>query len=105
MFSVIMCTNCNKSGNFELKLTFTYKMTKCKCCRNFEESKWRYWFCNIDCLDQWYKDTQIKELGYPCEDCRNTGFAFGFESNGVCKICRGTKRVKERVETQYDRAV
>ena len=94
MMYIIHCEQCEKECLFEINLTFTYWQDTCDSCRHSQYHEWKYWFCNLDCLAKWTKEN---EEGFPCQNCRHTGFNFGFEQNGTCQICKGTKRVKSKV--------
>jgi len=97
MIFVIHCSHCGAEGSFELQLSFEYENRICPTCHHIGEAKWEYFFCNLGCFFAWLKGNEVEEKGFPCQSCRATGFAFGFQQNGVCKVCGGTKRVKERV--------
>src|SRR5262252_129685 len=97
MIIVIRCSQCQAEGAFDLRLSFEYENRFCPTCHHTGDGNWDYWFCNLGCFFAWLKENEIEEKGFPCQCCRGTGFAFGFEQNGVCKCCDGTKRVKEKV--------
>jgi len=93
MLQVIHCTNCTEKGNLTLKVGLVVEAESCSTCHHLNETTWDYWFCDVICLGEWLRIREIEELGVPCQDCRETGFAFGFEVNGECKTCKGKKRV------------
>lgn len=99
MLSIIRCDHCDKSGMFDFELKFHIESHLCEKCSHHTMTAWDYYFCNITCLMKWLKDNQIEEKGLHCRDCRDmngqsTGFRWGFESNGTCDTCKGSKRVK-----------
>ena len=97
MMQLVRCAQCNKTGLFELQLKFNYWRVACEHCHDSKEYDWLYHFCNISCMFTWLEQNEIASKGFPCRDCHGTGFAYGFESNGTCKICEGNKRIKERL--------
>jgi len=95
---IIGCTNCKKTGAFKIQLIVVYDENQCECCNNFTQGKWTYYFCDTECEKQWSVSNEINTKGFKCLNClditgKPTGFAFGYESNGVCETCNGTKRV------------
>ena len=100
MLVVVHCTSCGKAGSFSLHLKFTYTTAHCGHCHHLAEQSWTFYFCDTECMFGWMKTNKVEEQGFPCQSCYNatsgeiTGFAFGFKSNGVCKICNGAKHVK-----------
>lgn len=99
MIELIRCTNCNETGRLPIVFSLIIKENRCKCCHKSDPKKWTYHFCDIDCFSTWFMDNGIKRVGVKCLDCTKgyatepNGFAFGFESNGVCGTCNGAKRV------------
>jgi hypothetical protein len=98
MINIITCTQCHKSGLFDLEVSFTYDVQNCDSCQHIYTQKWKYWFCNLACLASWWGGNDIDVCGFPCRACLDqggepSGFAFGFESNGACDVCHGLKRV------------
>jgi hypothetical protein len=96
---IVHCDGCNKSGMFDISFKFILESHLCEKCRHHTAEEWDYNFCNIACLMDWLRKNKIEEEGFPCRACHNmegkpTGFAWGFEANGVCKTCNGDKRVK-----------
>lgn len=53
-------------------------------------------FCDSICLSKWLKKHKNNkgEKVILCPDCNGTGFMFGHEVNGVCKLCNGKKEIK-----------
>lgn len=55
---------------------------------------------------EWLDRLEVAEKGFPCPRCVNyttgksTGWAFGFEQNGICPFCEGTQRIKNRKTTK-----
>ena len=99
MIEVLKCTNCEKSERLPVILTVMYEVNECDKCHYHRESAWKYYFCNLTCQMDWLVSLNIRVGGVPCRMCVDTkdvptGFAFGYESNGVCKTCNGNKRVK-----------
>lgn len=94
MLTVITCDNCNKSGSLPIKFAWNRHVRQCTSCHHNTYSEWTYYFCDIECFNEWWKRENILELGFLCRDCRETGFAFGFRSNGVCDTCKGNKRIE-----------
>lgn len=100
MIRVIPCDNCNKTGSFDLALTFNYSISHCVECKHTENKSWTYYFCDVGCMFMWLRKNSIEEKGFPCRDCINfktkdsTGFTCGDAALGVCKTCEGTKTVK-----------
>lgn len=94
MMELVRCTNCNKSGHFKITLTAEYDYRSCGNCHNHSTSEWRYYFCNMKCQQEWMNSVNLVDDGFPCRSCRETGWAFGFESNGVCDTCNGFRKVK-----------
>jgi hypothetical protein len=102
MISLCRCTQCKKSGHFDVTLKFDHEIQHCNECHNIKTLFYTYLFCNVDCLFSWLNDKQIEKLGFPCQSCANhkndfepTGFLAGHESNGICTTCNGSKRIKE----------
>lgn len=99
MFTVIGCTQCNKGSSFDIEITFTPKVSRCKSCNHISDTKWTYYFCDIECFEKWRKANKVEEKGFPCRDCVNydggksTGFLAGFKVNGPCPTCKGALRV------------
>lgn len=48
----------------------------------------------MKCQQEWATSVNLVSDGFPCQSCRETGWAFGFESNGVCDTCNGFRKVK-----------
>jgi hypothetical protein len=94
---VIACSECFKSGMFDLNLKFTHRLRNCSKCHHVGDDAWTYWFCNTECMFKWLKENKVEEEGFPCQDCQLTGFAYGFKQNGTCQVCQGTKRIKTRI--------
>lgn len=94
MLIAIRCTNCGKTGGLPIKFSATVSDNRCKHCRHSEQKTWNYHFCNVSCHTDWLIGCDVSADGVECLDCRGTGFAFGFESNGVCDTCNGTKKIK-----------
>lgn len=90
MMTLIKCDNCNESGLFKLTLNFEYEYKFCKECHHNEFSTWHYYFCNMICMTKWLNDNK---KGFPCKNCKGTGFWCGYEVNGVCGTCKGDKIV------------
>jgi hypothetical protein len=113
MIQTITCTNCG-SGSIGIQFTFDYEMRYCGECHHSNFDKWSYWFCGLECFFDWLKKNEVEEKGLPCRSCCRcggdgeggpTGFSGGFESNGICQVCDGTKRLKKKVffNTHYER--
>jgi hypothetical protein len=106
MLQIIRCTHCNEEGMHSLHLKFDHYYAQCGECSKSDVWSWKYWFCNSECMFTWLQEKEIEEKGFPCQSCWNyeeegpTGFTGGFKSNGVCRMCKGTKRVKERVDVE-----
>ena len=98
MFQVIQCTCCGKEGWHEIEFSFEHKYDKCQKCHHTNSSHLKFWFCDQECFFKWVKDREVEEKGVPCQDCHETGWYAGFESNGECNACKGTKRIKKRVD-------
>ena len=118
MIQTIQCSYCGLDGTFAIRLSFEESRYHCNSCHNSKKDTWDDWFCDLNCLFNWLKVNKIEEEGYPCRDCLETGeydpkkindpanhlgcyhptgWAFGFQSNGVCQTCNGTMRVKETI--------
>lgn len=97
MIRIIQCNWCGKEGWHRVEFTYTYKGDVCKECHHNKSSNWKFWFCDQECFFRWLENQEIEEKGIICQDCHGTGFAFGFENNGTCETCNGTKRVKRAV--------
>lgn len=95
MLKIISCNQCRKQENLTISFKFEYCLKSCKSCYHSKDFHWNYYFCNLECFLKWFRENQIEEQGFPCQQCRSTGFAYGFEENGICEICCGTKRIKE----------
>lgn len=93
MMMIVRCTLCHKEGGLDTTLTFRYKWETCNLYHG-HSGEWTFSFCGTDCLLAWLEARDVKNQGFPCQDCRETGWFAGFEQNGVCKVCNGTKRVK-----------
>lgn len=93
MLQIIQCTCCGKEGWLKAEFKYAYKADSCKECHKIATSEWSFHFCDQDCFFKWIKNREIEEKGIPCQDCRETGWAFGFESNGACDTCNGKKRL------------
>jgi hypothetical protein len=102
MMQTIYCYRCHKGGLHEVHFNFMYQQRSCGTCHHTNLDEWQYWFCTADCLCAWLKENEVEQKGIPCRSCANhrsgepTGFANGFEQNGVCKICEGKLRVMRR---------
>ena len=90
MIQVIHCTECGKEGALPFILEYDMHEKPCATCHHIEENMWRYWFCSWACITAWM---QKNARAFPCRDCRETGYRFGFKQNGTCPTCHGTKRV------------
>jgi RecJ-like exonuclease len=93
MMMIVTCAECHKEGQLDTHLTFTYKWETCNLGRG-HSSEWSFSFCGTDCLMNWLEIRDVKNKGIPCQDCHESGWFAGFEENGVCNVCNGTKRVK-----------
>lgn len=109
MMHVITCENCG-SHSINIEFSFDYSDIQCKECHHSRYEKWKYWFCGLKCFFTWAQKNEVEEKGLPCRSCLGnngepTGWAHGFESNGVCDICDGSKRVKNKLffNTKYER--
>ena len=107
MLWLIHCDQCNKSGMFDIEFNFILESHSCEKCSHHTSEKWNYHFCNTDCLCKWLRENEIEEKGLHCKACRNcdgkpTGWRWGFEENGVCESCKGTKRVKSHKKQQWE---
>ena len=98
MLQVIHCNWCGKEGWHQVEFTFQHMAESCKECHHIRTQEWKFWFCDQECFFNWAKHQEIAEKGIPCQDCHETGWAFGFEQNGKCDTCNGEKRVKKRKE-------
>ena len=108
MIQTVECANCKtysfpaNSPTHQINLEFTSAMKSCECCNHNSVNKWQYSFCDLKCFSQWLNENDVLEKGFPCRACLScmnddeepTGWAYGIESNGTCKICDGTKRIK-----------
>lgn len=94
-YDLIKCTECDKSGIFDIQLSFEYQQKVCDKCHHVDNYFWQYYFCKTDCMFNWLRKNNIETEGFPCQSCRETGYAFGFQQNGICKTCNGTKKVKK----------
>lgn len=99
MLTIIHCDQCRKSGMFDIEFKFNLESHLCEKCHHHEMEYWTFHFCNTNCLMTWLRENEIEEKGLHCRDCKDlkgkpTGFRWGFESNGICTTCNGTKRVK-----------
>lgn len=94
MLELVRCANCSRSGTFKINLVVTYESKNCECCHRLERKTWDYHFCNLSCQMEWIEQKEIVTKGLECQNCRSTGFAFGYESNGICQTCDGIRRVK-----------
>ncbi len=111
MIRIIHCTQCDKEGLFELCIEYEFTIDCCKTCHHRRSEKWSYWFCNHACMFQWLRDNKIEEKGFHCRWCldwsmdkpTSTGWAGGFESNGTCTLCNGTKRAKSDKDNSVER--
>jgi hypothetical protein len=107
-FSVIHCNGCGSRGMFFVTITLDYQITNCPCCHDIKEQKRSYYFCTADCMSKWLDYHKVAEAGFPCPACMDhskgisTGFAFGFESNGPCRVCKGTAKLKESVKKDVE---
>lgn len=101
MLKIIHCDQCDKKGRFDIHFQFEYKTDTCGKCHHTETNKWQYFFCDVACMFTWLKQNEIEEKGFPCQNCFSfetqeaTGYLAGFESNGLCPTCQGSKRVKK----------
>ena len=102
---IIHCNQCKGGRTLDCILKFNYQTKVCDSCHHLDVNEWSYYFCNIACMFKWLRENQIEELGFPCQRCRATGFAYGFEVNGVCSICQRSKRVKARLKESWDQDV
>ena len=93
MMMIIPCTQCHKEGQFDVHLKFMYEWATCNLYHGHSR-EWTFYFCDIGCMFTWLESRDIKDQGIPCQDCRETGWSGGFESNGPCEICHNAKRVK-----------
>lgn len=100
MITIITCTGCHKEGGLPVELEIEYRTDHCRSCGNSDRKTWKYWFCSTACMLKWLADNKVAEVGLPCRDCfswdtgTSTGYAHGFQQNGVCTTCSGKKTVK-----------
>lgn len=92
MLMIVRCTHCSEEGQFDVHLTFMYHVENCDK-GHLHTSEWTFNFCDLDCMSEWLEANYIKTKGIPCQSCHETGWAFGFEQNGLCDVCKGIKRV------------
>ena len=84
----------NESGPLPVVLRFDYSMRSCTACNAHNHQHLLLSFCSIKCLQQYLEKNEIEEKGFLCKSCKSTGFAFGYETNGPCEVCKGQKRIK-----------
>jgi hypothetical protein len=102
MLTIVTCTNCHKSGTFDVEMKFRPKQKYCKSCGHDEATYWHFHFCTIACLLVWMGENNINGDGFPCQDCidyatgKPSGFMGGFKQNGKCYSCNGTKASQGR---------
>lgn len=90
---LITCTQCKKQS-IRVHLEIRYKTTVCDHCHHLETSNISFHFCDLKCLSTWLQQNKIVEDGIDCPSCHGTGFAFGYESNGICLECDGKKKIQ-----------
>jgi hypothetical protein len=93
MLQIIHCRNCDKDSFLNISFKMTINVSCCSECHKSDSKEWSFYFCDLKCFQQWLLEEEIFEEGIPCQDCRETGWSAGFESNGVCPTCCGKKRV------------
>ena len=93
MISIIHCRNCDKIGALNASIKFTYDTKICSL-QHIHSSDWGFHFCNEKCMIDWIHNENIESLGFPCQNCKSTGFLAGFPQNPKCVSCNGTGRVK-----------
>lgn len=91
MIKLIHCDNCDKT-QLGVTIKFTQEISRCDQ-HHIHTKDWNFYFCNINCMMTWLNNNDIAVKGFPCRDCRSTGFAYGFKQNGVCLTCNGKTRV------------
>lgn len=89
---IVSCTQCKKEGQFDVELTFTYGVANCSE-HQLHMSEWSFSFCDVHCMLNWLDINDVKNQGFPCQSCHGSGWFAGFEQNGPCDVCNGTKRV------------
>lgn len=93
MLVTMRCEECRNDSNLNVSFEFTAQSECCDRCHHLRSISKTFVFCNLKCFAEWFE--KVKDSGIPCWDCNTTGFASGFESNGVCTICDGKKYLKE----------
>jgi hypothetical protein len=89
MIQQIFCTGCGADGRLPLAVSFEQTYKVCPQCHHHSNCKFSYHFCTVECFLKWTNGRK----GLPCTSCWRTGFAFGFQENGICKHCDGTKEI------------
>ena len=93
MLTTITCSTCDKDGLLPVEFKFTVEARSCGECHRINTKEFKFFFCDVGCFSAWFED--VLKKGVPCQDCRETGFMAGFESNGQCETCGGKGRVSE----------
>lgn len=94
MIQQIICNNCQNSSLFKIQFKVIANHNQCDKCHHSEFDEKTFFFCDMNCFVEWSIHSNIYQDGIPCWSCRDTGYTFGFEQNGTCKLCNGTKKLK-----------
>jgi hypothetical protein len=91
MLWIVRCQNCDGNPCADEAMSVEVKVEvhkeKCDSCHHRDISDRTFHFCGISCLTEYLQ----KHGGFPCDGCHGSGWAWGIESNGVCKKCLGSK--------------
>lgn len=88
---IIECSNCHSQGVFPIEYTLTIGIDSCSKCNHVKPKVWTYYFCCNKCFAEWY----AKNKDYvECKNCNGTGWDNGFQQNGMCKLCKGSKIIE-----------
>jgi hypothetical protein len=83
MLQIVVCEQCRVPLSKLIHIELDYKQSYCNSCGNGHTDKENHNFCSSKCL-LLYLDIH---KGFLCVSCHGTGDAFGFKSNGPCKVC------------------
>jgi phage FluMu protein Com len=91
MITVVKCVQCGSESSLCIEFKFDVEVKLCPTCHDINRYTWSFHFCSLKCFKSWFKKVSLK--GIPCQACHETGYEFGFKSNGKCPVCDGVSFV------------